>query len=478
MVGLTIITAFILLQSRKIVEGATFTTTTATAVLVNGVVTDIIFTESGGSGYLHGTTITIAPPSGRGTTATAKVVVGGTGSLTIDKTTLSGGSNYTATPTVTITNGIVGEIFVEATATATVLADGSLTLNLDNGGAGYGAKCNSSGIAGNTCKGVTVTITEDADDKNLIQKFATATVTINKITGGLEDLKLTENGLGYKKVPTISFSIILSQDEQIKKITSSELYKESEVTKKKVASDLKTVAQDSGTDVPKAANDKAADAVPVQQVLQRDTLIKIHKGAPRMGTYDGLCLSGLTTKTNYHLVENDKVYSYMGVQYPPEEKSTEDDVLDGPAIDGDEDSPHKLSMFANNMTSINCCGDSPYVSSSGCICMTKKQKQFIQNRGLYSTKIVAEAAAEGVEDVGGVVGGVVGGDVQIVDEQIPVQNDMVLMDTGGTNTDAGAVRLFKVSEDTVGGGQAGATPNNSTGGIKVDPNKPLVPFTS
>ena len=47
----------------------------------------------------------------------------------------------------------------------------------------------------------------------------------------------------------------------------------------------------------------------------------------------------------------------MGVQFPPEEMRSEDDVLDGPAIDGDEDSPHVVNVLANNMT--NCCGESP-----------------------------------------------------------------------------------------------------------------------
>ena len=212
----------------------------------------------------------------------------------------------------------------------------------------------------------------------------------------------------------------------------------------------------------KAANEKESPALPPQEYLQNDTLIKIQRGVPRIGAYDGLCLSGIVTKRNYHLLSNDKVNSYMGVQYPPEEMATEDDSLDGPSIDGDDDSPHKLSMFANNMTSINCCGDSPYVSSSGCICMTKKQKNFIQNRGLYTTNTINDLEEDS--------------DIQVRNTlPKPTKNEIILMDSGGANNN---VRLTGVTETSVGGGQTvGETPQNYTGGERInDPGEPMIPL--
>ena len=291
-----------------------------------------------------------------------------------------------------------------ATATATISAGALSTITVGSGGAGYNQQ-------------TTVVITKNTSQSAVPTEIAKATATVSggKITA--VTLDSTVKGKGYTMVPTITFVqgvVATTGDdkttaENIKKVITSKEYKEAERAKKRILSDLKNA--------PAAANDKKAAVVPIQQVLQKDALIKVHKGAPRMGTYDGLCLSGLTTKTNYHLVDNDKVHSYMGVQYPPEEVSTEDDVLDGPAIDGDDDSPHKLSMFANNMTSINCCGDSPYVSSSGCICMTKKQKQFIQNRGLYSTNDEEDEEDEDEDEED---------EIQISNDKSPGQDKMAL----------------------------------------------------
>lgn len=226
--------------------------------------------------------------------------------------------------------------------------------------------------------GTTVVITPDSTDTSA--KDAAATVVTNS-DGTLGAITVTNGGSGYTKVPTITFingpkTPDQKAAENIEKVLESIKYKRSLNEKGTLLDKLDNL---------KAANEKDPVVIAPQQYLQKDTLIKVQKGIPRIGTYDGLCLSGLTTKTNYNLVSNDKINAYMGVQYPTEELATEDDSLDGPSIDGDDDSPHKLSMFANNMTSINCCGDSPYVSSSGCVCMTKKQKNFIQNRGLYAT---------------------------------------------------------------------------------------------
>ena len=39
-------------------------------------------------------------------------------------------------------------------------------------------------------------------------------------------------------------------------------------------------------------------------------------------------------------------------------------------------------MFANNKASINCCGESPFMTSMGCVCLTENQREFIRSRGL------------------------------------------------------------------------------------------------
>ena len=100
----------------------------------------------------------------------------------------------------------------------------------------------------------------------------------------------------------------------------------------------------------------------------------------RMGPYDGLCISSDKFMDN-EIIDNDDLVAYFGFQIPPQHVKTSQDVLKGPTVDGQKDSPQKLSMFANNKTSLNCCGESPYMTSTGCVCLTDNQRSFIQSRG-------------------------------------------------------------------------------------------------
>jgi hypothetical protein len=100
----------------------------------------------------------------------------------------------------------------------------------------------------------------------------------------------------------------------------------------------------------------------------------------RMGPYDGLCISSDKFMEN-DIIDNDELVTYFGFQIPPQHVKTSQDVLKGPTVDGQKDSPQKLTMFANNKTSLNCCGESPYMTSTGCVCLTDNQRKFIQSRG-------------------------------------------------------------------------------------------------
>ena len=104
----------------------------------------------------------------------------------------------------------------------------------------------------------------------------------------------------------------------------------------------------------------------------------------RMGPYDGLCISSDKFMEN-NLISNENLVTYFGFQIPQQHVSSQD-ILKGPTIDGKKDSPQKLTMFANNKTSINCCGESPYMTSTGCVCLTENQRRFIQSRGFNKTE--------------------------------------------------------------------------------------------
>ena len=41
----------------------------------------------------------------------------------------------------------------------------------------------------------------------------------------------------------------------------------------------------------------------------------------------------------------------------------------------------QLENQANNKINFKCCGESPFTTSSGCICLTDNQKEFIRSRG-------------------------------------------------------------------------------------------------
>lgn len=99
----------------------------------------------------------------------------------------------------------------------------------------------------------------------------------------------------------------------------------------------------------------------------------------RMGPYDGLCVRNLS-KVVDDLVPNDKLVNYFGNQIPVQNVVSDNSVLSGPNVDGDKNSPQRLSMLANNYASLNCC-PSTYSTDKGCVCLTKKQTDFLSRRG-------------------------------------------------------------------------------------------------
>ena len=103
----------------------------------------------------------------------------------------------------------------------------------------------------------------------------------------------------------------------------------------------------------------------------------------RIGPYDGLCVSS-DKLTEEEFVPNKELLTYFGVHGPTQIRSSQD-VLTGPTIDGEKDTPQKLTMFANNKTKFNCCGESPYTTSTGCLCLTEKQRNYIRSRGFNKT---------------------------------------------------------------------------------------------
>ena len=106
-----------------------------------------------------------------------------------------------------------------------------------------------------------------------------------------------------------------------------------------------------------------------------------------MGPYDGICFKTgnkeywMKSPDNTSLVPNDTLYSYLGSQGPVKMRLSDQSALIGPPIDGVKGSAEKMFMFANNKTSLACC-PSTFSTSTGCVCTTENQRDFVASRGV------------------------------------------------------------------------------------------------
>ena len=115
------------------------------------------------------------------------------------------------------------------------------------------------------------------------------------------------------------------------------------------------------------------------------------KQAPslNMGPYDGMCLKTgndeywMKSPDETTLLPNDKLYTYLSSQGPIKMRLSDQSALTGPPIDGVKGSDEKMFMLANNVTSPLCC-PSTYSTSTGCLCTTKNQRDYIASRGRLS----------------------------------------------------------------------------------------------
>ena len=105
-----------------------------------------------------------------------------------------------------------------------------------------------------------------------------------------------------------------------------------------------------------------------------------------ISSYDGLCINTgnddywKKSPDNLPLVNDKDLYTLQGHASPLKPILADYSSLYGPSINGEEDSPNKLFLFANNISSPACC-PSTFTTSTGCLCTSKKQRDFIISRG-------------------------------------------------------------------------------------------------
>jgi len=131
------------------------------------------------------------------------------------------------------------------------------------------------------------------------------------------------------------------------------------------------------------AQNKAVESKPVPIVNDPGLLYN------NVSAYDGLCLKTGNKEfwshspNNVPLIADDKLYTTQGFGSPEKPVMSDPSSLSGPTLDGTESTPNKMFMFANNVSSPNCC-PSTFSTSTGCVCTTDQQRDFIASRGFNS----------------------------------------------------------------------------------------------
>jgi hypothetical protein len=85
-------------------------------------------------------------------------------------------------------------------------------------------------------------------------------------------------------------------------------------------------------------------------------------------------------------VVNESLYDEFDVNYPNSSHTSkylglgEAERKNAPSVNCTGEGPRSMFMLSHNKYSPKCCGDSPYSTSGGCVCLTKEQKQCLSHR--------------------------------------------------------------------------------------------------
>jgi hypothetical protein len=117
----------------------------------------------------------------------------------------------------------------------------------------------------------------------------------------------------------------------------------------------------------------------------------------QMGPYDGLLLTTDNPKSKYLKLNNVSLASkedmcvYQGIDLPLDCKKTLYSGM-GPSVTGVEGDDQNMFMFYRNKSSPECC-PSTFSTSTGCVCTTQDQRDYITRRGMVAPKVVAPKVA-------------------------------------------------------------------------------------
>ena len=106
----------------------------------------------------------------------------------------------------------------------------------------------------------------------------------------------------------------------------------------------------------------------------------------QMGPYDGLLLTTSNPNSKYlklndvSLTSKNDLCVYQGVESPLECKKTLYSGMD-PSITGVDGDDQNMFMLYRNKSSPDCC-PSTFSTSTGCVCTTQQQRDYISSRGM------------------------------------------------------------------------------------------------
>ena len=121
-----------------------------------------------------------------------------------------------------------------------------------------------------------------------------------------------------------------------------------------------------------------------------DDMVGENVNSTNMSKYDGLCIRNdneegwMKFPDNIPLIKDKDLYVIQGHTNPNEPVFSDSSNINGPPVDGDIDGSKSMFMFKNNVVSPLCC-PSTFTTSDGCVCSTKKQRDYINNRGYGNT---------------------------------------------------------------------------------------------
>ena len=116
----------------------------------------------------------------------------------------------------------------------------------------------------------------------------------------------------------------------------------------------------------------------------------------QMGPYDGLVLTTGNPKSEYlklndvSLASKEDMCVYQGIDLPLDCKKTMFSGM-GPSVTGVEEGDQNMFMLYRNKSSPECC-PSTFSTSTGCVCTTQDQRDYVARRGMVAPKIIKPKA--------------------------------------------------------------------------------------